>query len=161
MECVSFPRAGCGKSACPVRRAGRGNRTRSNRTEATLRESAVNNHRETKVTALFSTLLSIALKTLRSGRQWRFASIIRKFRKGSVLLRVQGAVFLAAAQNHGIATPATSSVGDREEIIRLERTSWEAVKHKDKATLSGLLAEGYFDFGSDGRYDAKKSLSTG
>jgi len=81
--------------------------------------------------------------------------------QGTVFLAAAMVVWIAAAQNHGIATPATSSVGDREEIIRLERTSWEAVKHKDKATLSGLLAEGYFDFGSDGRYDAKKSLSTG
>src|SRR5215469_11908341 len=48
---ASFPRAGCGKSACPVRRAGRGNSTKPNRTEVTLRESAVNYHRETKVTA--------------------------------------------------------------------------------------------------------------
>ena len=51
VRCASFPRAGCGKSACPVRRAGRGNSTKPNRTEVTLRESAVNYHRETKVTA--------------------------------------------------------------------------------------------------------------
>src|SRR5450755_37530 len=35
---VSFPRAGCGKSACPVRRAGTGNRVMPNRTEATTRK---------------------------------------------------------------------------------------------------------------------------
>ena len=35
---VSFPRAGCGKSACPVRRAGTGNRVKPNRTEATGRK---------------------------------------------------------------------------------------------------------------------------
>ena len=34
----SFPRAGCGKSACPVRRAGTGNRVRPNRTEAMPRK---------------------------------------------------------------------------------------------------------------------------
>ena len=38
MGCESFPRAGCGKSACPVRRAGTGNRAKPNRTEATMRK---------------------------------------------------------------------------------------------------------------------------
>jgi len=38
VRCASFPRAGCGKSACPVRWAGRGNRTKSNRTEAAWRK---------------------------------------------------------------------------------------------------------------------------
>jgi len=37
-RCESFPRAGCGKSACPVRWAGTGNRAKPNRTEATTRK---------------------------------------------------------------------------------------------------------------------------
>jgi len=78
-----------------------------------------------------------------------------------VLLATATAVWMAAGQNQGIAIPPTSGAGDREEIIRLERTSWEAVKHKDKAKLGALFAKGYFDFGSDGRYDAAKVLSTG
>jgi len=35
---ASFPRAGCGKSACPVRRAGTGNRAKPNRIAATARK---------------------------------------------------------------------------------------------------------------------------
>jgi len=64
-------------------------------------------------------------------------------------------------QDQKTAPPATSSAQDREELIRLESSSWEAVKHKDKAGLARLFGEGYFDFGSDGRYDPAKVLSTG
>ena len=38
VRCVSFPRAGCGKSACPVRRAGTGTRAKPNRIVATTRK---------------------------------------------------------------------------------------------------------------------------
>ena len=59
----------------------------------------------------------------------------------------------------GVARAA--SADDREELVNLERTAWEAVKHKDRAALARLFGEGYFDFGSDGRYDPEKVINTG
>ena len=54
-----------------------------------------------------------------------------------------------------------ASADDREELVNLERMAWEAVKHKDRAALARLFGEGYFDFGSDGRYDPEKVLNAG
>src|ERR1700693_5579727 len=61
---VSFPRAGCGKSACPVRRAGTGNRTKPNRTEVARRKpSRLTTGRLQLLRLLFSTLLPISPTT--------------------------------------------------------------------------------------------------
>src|SRR5215470_17450712 len=60
---VSFPRAGCGKSACPVRRAGTGNRATPNRTEATmrkLRQQPPGDYRHCACSRLYSHCLLIA-----------------------------------------------------------------------------------------------------
>jgi hypothetical protein len=61
---------------------------------------------------------------------------------------------------------ASPSVDDSEtkvknEIIRLERQQWDAFKKKDRTALAPILAEGYFDFGSDGREDRTFSLTKG
>ena len=48
-----------------------------------------------------------------------------------------------------------------DEILRLVRMEWEAVKKKDRAALGALQAKDYFDFGSDGWVDRETGLNTG
>jgi hypothetical protein len=77
---VSFPKAKCGKSACPVRLAGTGNAAKPNRIEETV--SVVTRHRETKNHCALSTLFSKLSPTFKKGkkRRWcyRVAPIIGK-----------------------------------------------------------------------------------
>ena len=60
VRCASFPRAGCGKSAYPVRRAGTGTRAKPNRTEATprkLRQPPPGDYRHCACSRLYSMIL--------------------------------------------------------------------------------------------------------
>ena len=49
----------------------------------------------------------------------------------------------------------------KDEILRLVRMEWEAIKKKDRAALGALQEKDYFDFGSDGWVDRETGLNTG
>ena len=83
--------------------------------------------------------------------------------KSFVALALFAVVFVGAVRKQGqdSAASAVSSSDDKALLVNIERSAWEAVKRKDRAGLQRLFGEGYFDFGSDGRYDPAKVLSTG
>jgi len=49
----------------------------------------------------------------------------------------------------------------KADLVRLERREWDALKKKDATALGAILAQDYFDFGSDGREDRTFSLTKG
>ena len=49
---------------------------------------------------------------------------------------------------------------DRQTLIELERGNWDAFKHEDAPFLEKMLANDYFDFGSDGRESREYTLTT-
>ena len=67
----------------------------------------------------------------------------------------------AATEKHPDRPAAESDASDRQTLIELERGNWEAFKHEDAAFLEKMLAQDYFDFGSDGRESREYVLNAG
>src|ERR1035437_5981069 len=66
----AFPRAGCGKSASPVRGAGTGNRTKPNRTEVARRKPRRISTGRLQLLRQFSTLLAIEALINRKSKEF-------------------------------------------------------------------------------------------